>query len=758
MLEKIKYYPITRYKWEWSWNGSCPYYLLQPLFLEPIKRHLMELRHITKYAIISSEYSKDIEAHQTFEEVTFNKAVRNYFEKNIQKYILEYKNLLKFTEKTIFKYKEMFENETDKKINSKEWSFLGDLLTKNNAYYLISQPELIDLLSKDLIKEIRKTYTDMSVVNKILQKITLPDETIISLKDREWHDLINRFKQNKIEKNKVNKLLFDFYWKYRSFYMINLEADIKKEFGNLLTSFYNGLEIRSRYKVVKDTKTEYEVSKRAKEIAYYIREIGALRLYAKNVWVNLTLLIINTYQRISQILDVKDLERFHFNEITNLLENGRLPKVRLNERNLSVFVISPRGINQYDNEKAMRIKNLIAKPHDLQNFVSGEMAYLGNPVGTAFVVKLQDNVAIKLKELKKIKNPILVSEQTVPAYLPLIEYVSGIITNEGGVLSHASIISREYKIPALIGTKLATKVFNTGDKIKFVSNENRAYKVEALSDKKQSEYYITPIEVRNLNEIGGKARNTALLKTFGVSVPNGLILTTKLFDEFKRDAGLQKLIKGLTRKGISDEAAIDLIAKIQFHIKNISLSKELVEKLKTYLSSYKKVIVRSSATIEDSKIKSFAGQFISVVTSVADVEDAIKRCYSGIFSLHIIKYYKDIDKLSLAILIQDYRDVDKSGVAFSINPVTKNKDEILIECVLGSCEKLVSGRALPEKILIDKNKINSGNSKLIKGRELNELIRKIEYIEDKLETPVDIEFGIERNKLWIFQARPITTL
>lgn len=52
---------------------------------------------------------------------------------------------------------------------------------------------------------------------------------------------------------------------------------------------------------------------------------------------------------------------------------------------------------------------------------------------------------------------------TRPEFVPLMKMVSGIITDEGGVTCHAAIVSRELRIPCVIGTKIATQFLKDGD-------------------------------------------------------------------------------------------------------------------------------------------------------------------------------------------------------------------------------------------------------------------------------------------------------
>ena len=59
---------------------------------------------------------------------------------------------------------------------------------------------------------------------------------------------------------------------------------------------------------------------------------------------------------------------------------------------------------------------------------------------------------------------------TRPEFVPLLKQASAIITDEGGITSHAAIVSRELKIPCIIGTKVATKVLKDGDKVEVNAN------------------------------------------------------------------------------------------------------------------------------------------------------------------------------------------------------------------------------------------------------------------------------------------------
>jgi len=80
-------------------------------------------------------------------------------------------------------------------------------------------------------------------------------------------------------------------------------------------------------------------------------------------------------------------------------------------------------------------------------------------------------VVLLKKDLQNIPvNSVLVAPQTTPEFTPRLKNVSAIITDEGGVLCHAAIISRELHKPCIIGTKVATQVLKDGDLVEVDAN------------------------------------------------------------------------------------------------------------------------------------------------------------------------------------------------------------------------------------------------------------------------------------------------
>ncbi|MGA2418033.1 MAG: PEP-utilizing enzyme [Candidatus Staskawiczbacteria bacterium] len=81
--------------------------------------------------------------------------------------------------------------------------------------------------------------------------------------------------------------------------------------------------------------------------------------------------------------------------------------------------------------------------------------------------KVQGKVSLILdvKKEKFEEGTILVTSMTRPEFVPIMKKAKAVITSEGGITSHAAIVSREFNIPCIIGTKIATTFFKTGDNI-----------------------------------------------------------------------------------------------------------------------------------------------------------------------------------------------------------------------------------------------------------------------------------------------------
>ena len=199
--------------------------------------------------------------------------------------------------------------------------------------------------------------------------------------------------------------------------------------------------------------------------------------------------------------------------------------------------------------------------------------------------------------------------------------------------------------------------------------------------------------------------------------------------------------------------------------------------------------VRSSAVGEDGSSNSFAGQMESFLyVKPEDIKVTIQHVINSANSDRI-KFYREQNGLAdedikVGVIVQKMINSDVSGVAFSANPITGKWDEIVISSVFGLGEGLVSGElnadtytvqendikknitSKPYKIVFDKEKgfgtkqIENTNpsASSLTGEQIKEISKEVKRIVDIYGKPQDIEWAYEGSKLYILQARPITTL
>lgn len=170
-----------------------------------------------------------------------------------------------------------------------------------------------------------------------------------------------------------------------------------------------------------------------------------------------------------------EINSYYYEEILDLIENGQKQEADvLTERQKGFLTVwSQSGTVNYIAEKAhSQIKDLLefrANEIKATQEVKGNVASwpdknISEVVGRAFVLTSAFDVEEELKKFQE--GDILVATQTHPNLVPQMKKASAIVTDEGGITCHAAIVSRELGKPCIIGTKLSSKIFKTGDLIR----------------------------------------------------------------------------------------------------------------------------------------------------------------------------------------------------------------------------------------------------------------------------------------------------
>jgi pyruvate,water dikinase len=301
--------------------------------------------------------------------------------------------------------------------------------------------------------------------------------------------------------------------------------------------------------------------------------------------------------------------------------------------------------------------------------------------------------------------------------------------------------------------------------------------------------------------VGGKGANLGEMTKANIPVPPGFVVSVDAYFDFLKESDIideiQTLLESLDIEDTKQLQRVSSVIKQMFL--DCSIMPDLADKIK---EAYKQlgeglVAVRSSATAEDLPEASFAGQQSTYlnIEGPDEVVDAVLRCWASLFEPRAI-YYRvqqgfDHFKVGIAVPVQRMIASVTSGVMFTVEPVTSNTKEIVIEAIYGLGEGLVSGEVTPDLYIVDKEKLsiiskrispqknklarNPGNNgkdintwQLIdKGlqdkpklsdEEIIELAKIGKQIEDHYQFPQDIEWAKENGKYFIVQTRPVTTI
>jgi len=320
--------------------------------------------------------------------------------------------------------------------------------------------------------------------------------------------------------------------------------------------------------------------------------------------------------------------------------------------------------------------------------------------------------------------------------------------------------------------------------------------------------------------VGGKGANLGEMTGAKLPVPYGFVITAKAYFDFIEGAGLRDKIKDTLKSLNCDnpeelrqvsrqireminraDLPKDLVRDIIRHYEELPLKEEdfyapkdsFIKKGLTKIKSIYKpplVAVRSSATAEDLPDASFAGQqetFLNV-RGEAHLLKKIRECFSSLFTERAIYYRQqqkyDHNLVGLAVVVQRMVESEKSGVAFSLDPVTNDKNKIVIEAILGLGEYIVQGIVTPDhyevskkSFVIIKKEVKNQTVKMVKSnienKEVNlgkdgkqqkltdEEILKVAMLVSDIEKhyyfPQDIEWAVEDGRVYIVQSRPVTT-
>jgi len=310
---------------------------------------------------------------------------------------------------------------------------------------------------------------------------------------------------------------------------------------------------------------------------------------------------------------------------------------------------------------------------------------------------------------------------------------------------------------------------------------------------------------------GGKGASLGEMTRIGLQVPPGFVVLAAAFDKFlaATDLGVEIATTLKKTKYKEMDSVEEASEKIRDMIADTKFPEDLGQKILADFKQLKAslVAVHSSATAEDSSVASWAGELESYL-NVTDKNllDSVKKCWSSLFTPRAI-FYRFEKKLadqhvSVAVVVQKMIQSEISGITFTVHPVTRDKNQMIIEAGYGLGEAIVGGMITPDTYVINKSQIQSASwrtksqisnkQNIIIDKNISEqammivrsaqgtkkqavpknkqakqkltdqqtiqLAEVCQHIEKHYKKPQDIEWALEKGKFYIVQSRPITTL
>jgi pyruvate,water dikinase len=253
---------------------------------------------------------------------------------------------------------------------------------------------------------------------------------------------------------------------------------------------------------------------------------------------------------------------------------------------------------------------------------------------------------------------------------------------------------------------------------------------------------------------GGKGASLAAMTAAGLPVPSGFVIPSWMLE---RSIDAERLLVLVHSR--DHEAAAALVRAAE-------PPRPAIEDAYAKLGAGP-VAVRSSACAEDSETASYAGQQETYL-NVSGAEDVCRRvvdCWASFFSERALFYRErkgSLDDLRMAVVVQQMVDPEKSGVLFTVDPVQRRRDRMVIEAIFGLGEQVVSGHATPDHYVVDRSgelkRERLVNGGVLTADELVSLAELGRLLEKRFGGPQDIEWAIAGGELYLLQSRPVTTL
>ncbi len=290
----------------------------------------------------------------------------------------------------------------------------------------------------------------------------------------------------------------------------------------------------------------------------------------------------------------------------------------------------------------------------------------------------------------------------------------------------------------------------------------------------------------------GKGVNLHRLSAAGMPVPRWAIIGSDILQAFRIHNAIDPLIsKSISR--LTPDRANEVANEIAKLLAGGHCHDMIHDAIRSAYEvvGVEAVAVRSSAADEDGRELSFAGQFATYLNakSLEQVATRVRDCWASAYSARSLRYrlmhQLSLDSIEMAVIVQAMVGAEKSGVMFTVNPVSRRSDEILISSAYGLGEGIVDGSVDSDSVVVDRGSATVKDivlgakdqvvepaahggvttnrtreprpARSISDEEIGALVKYAGSIEALFGCPQDIEWAIDASGVAVLQSRSITT-
>ncbi|PVZ06348.1 phosphoenolpyruvate synthase [Actinomycetospora cinnamomea] len=308
---------------------------------------------------------------------------------------------------------------------------------------------------------------------------------------------------------------------------------------------------------------------------------------------------------------------------------------------------------------------------------------------------------------------------------------------------------------------------------------------------------LSDVRAGDAEQVGGKAAHLGELIAAGFPVPDGFVLPAEAYRAAMDAAGVRASLSAGhdDARSASPARLPDLCEALAGRVRAAGMPAALEEHVR---AAWRRlgapvVAVRSSAVGEDGAQASFAGMNASF-TNVRDADELVARivdCWASLFGARVVAYRAArgyTAEPAIAVVVQAMVPAQRAGVAFTADPRTGERGTVLVEAALGQGEVVVSGAVEPDtyEVAVDGSRLRlrsvqigeqthevvrgpdgadltlpvdpeRGGAPVLAPDEIVEVAALARRVEAHYGTPQDVEWAHDGERLWLVQARPITT-